>query len=280
MKVKDVMQRNVTSVAEDETLALALQLMLWNDIRHLPVVRAADGRVTGLISERDLLRARAGQADDDVMERQVRDFMISPVEHIHPNADAADAAADLSTRKHGCLPVIDGGELVGIVTVSDLLATIAQYPTGRSQPQAQPASGDGASVQELMRGEPITVFEDDFLLSAAAKMVAGGVRHMCVVDADGRLIGIVSDRDVRSAVGDPARALSTAEPSERLAALRVVDVMTPQPRSVTADQPLSVVLDALLTDRFGAIPVVGGDDKLVGIVSYIDVLSHLAKRVT
>jgi len=55
MKVKDVMQPSAVTVAEDESLGLALQLMLWNEIQHLPVLRPADGRVTGMISDRGIL---------------------------------------------------------------------------------------------------------------------------------------------------------------------------------------------------------------------------------
>jgi acetoin utilization protein AcuB len=274
VKVSDVMQRNVTKVAEDDNLGLALQLMLWNDIRHLPVVRPADGRVTGILSETDMLRARS-TGGAEVLDRKIREFMQSPVDHIHPNADVADAAADLSTKKMGCLPVLDAGELVGIVSVGDLLGTIAVYPTDRRP--AAPSSG--ATAADIMHADPLVVHADDPLLSAAAKMVAAGVRHMVVVDAEQRVIGIVSDRDVRSAVGDPVLAVSDEAPSERLAALQVQSVMTPDPRMVDQAEPVRTVLDALLTDRFGALPVTGEGDKLVGIVSYIDVLKHLADRV-
>jgi CBS domain-containing protein len=98
MKVKDVMQRSVATVAEDESLALALQLMLWNDVRHLPVLRPADGRATGIISERDILPAHQRHRDENVMLRPARDFMVKPPEHIDPNAPLADAAADLAPR--------------------------------------------------------------------------------------------------------------------------------------------------------------------------------------
>ncbi|MDH5671089.1 MAG: CBS domain-containing protein [Myxococcales bacterium] len=274
MKVKDVMQRKVTTVAEDDKLGLALQLMLWNEIRHLPVLRAADGRVTGIVSERDVLRARQGGDDGQVLERQVREFMTSPVDHIHPNAELADAAADLSTRKLGCLPVVDGGELVGIVTVSDLLGTMAQSPLKRSEPLR-----DGATASTLMQRDPITAHADDGLLSATSKMMAAGVRHLVVVDADGQVLGIVSDRDVRTVIGDPVAALEAAadgKASDALQRLRVEDAMTPDPRTVPIDENVRLLLDALLTDRFGALPVVDAQERLVGIVSYIDVLRHVA----
>ena len=167
---------------------------------------------------------------------------------------------------------MDAGELVGILAVGDLLGSMAVYPTQRKAPV------DGtATAGDIMHAEPLVVHSDDPLLSAATKMVSSGVRHMIVVDVDNRVIGIVSDRDVRSAVGDPRRAV-TETPSEKLRAMRVQFVMTKDPRTVERTEPVATVLDALLTDRFGALPVTDDAGKLVGVVSYIDVLKHLAER--
>lgn len=275
MRVEDVMQRNVTSVADDESLGLALQLMLWNDIRHLPVVRSQSGRVVGVLSERDVLRARHEGTDEEILTRPVADFMQAPPHHIHPKAPLADAAADFNANKFGCLPVIDAGQLVGIITVSDVLSTVAQYPAAREQTAPESPTLTAAS---LMRTEPIAARTDDALLAATAKMLAAGIRHVCVIDGDGRLLGMVSDRDVRSAVGDPRRALEQ-EPGEELASITVGDVMTPNPRAIAPDTSVHAVLDTLVAERFGALPVVDADDRLVGIISYLDVLRFLGKRL-
>lgn len=82
MKVREIMQCKVTVIGEDETLGLASQLMLWNDIRQLPVLRPMDGKLAGMLSERDVLRAQQSATPAEAAKRQVRDFMISPVDHI------------------------------------------------------------------------------------------------------------------------------------------------------------------------------------------------------
>jgi CBS domain-containing protein len=275
VQVKDVMQRVVTTIAEDESLALAKQLMLWNEVRHLPVLRPADGRATGIISERDILRAHEREPGESVMGRPVRDFMQSPPEHVHPNADVADAAADLSTKQIGCLLVLDAGELVGVVGVSDVLAIVARYPTERLKPGVEP---NAETVHSIMSANPLVAHADDMLLAAVAQMTAAGVRHLCVVDGDGRALGIVSDRDVRATIGDPRRALGTKPPSAQLAQLRIGQVMTPNPRTVHEREPITTALDALLTERFGALPVIDDHERVRGMLSYLDVLEHFAKR--
>ncbi len=279
MKVQDVMQRNVTTIAEDDSLGLARQLMLWNGVRHLPVLRPADGRASGVISERDILRAHEGARDQGVMGRPVRDFMVHPPEHVSPKADVADAAADLSAKKLGCLLVIDASVLVGIVTVGDVLGVVAQYPADHQQARARGGEHGEDTVGTIMSGEPVVAHGDDALMLAVARMARAGVRHLCVVDGDGFLIGIVSDRDVRGAIGDPRRALAVQRLPERVAHLQVRQVMTPQPRTLRRTDPIAQALDALLTDRFGALPVVDAAGRLEGIVSYIDLLKYLGERV-
>ena len=88
MKVRDVMQKHVTTIGEDESLALAQQVMLWSGIRHLPVRRKPDGRVVGIISERDVLRSfKSLGAEPEGFGRPVSEFMTSPADHIHPDAE-------------------------------------------------------------------------------------------------------------------------------------------------------------------------------------------------
>ena len=94
-------------------------------------------------------------------------------------------------------------------------------------------------------------------------MVAHGIRHLPVVDEMMRVTGIVSERDVRRATG---RALleAGAERGGYVQRLRVGDVMTSDPRTLLADEPLSVAVRALVEDRFGALPVVDNQDRLDG----------------
>jgi CBS domain-containing protein len=130
-----------------------------------------------------------------------------------------------------------------------------------------------------MSSPPIVARPDDLLRTAVAKMTAAGVRHVCVVDGEGRALGIVSDRDVRTVLGDPRRALLAGEqPRERLAQLRVAQVMTRDPRTVRDDAPIAAALDALLIERFGALPVVDERERVRGMVSYLDLLRHFAAR--
>lgn len=269
MRVSDVMQRSVITIGEGESLGRALSLMLRADVRHLPVQRAPAGNVVGVLSERDVLRAHEACPGEDLLARRVSELMRAPVRSVRPQAALADAAASLTGSDLGCLPVIEAGVLVGLITTEDVLAVVAQLPLRAS------AEGARDEVRMLMTPNPLAARADDRVLTTAAKMIRAGVRHACVVDGDERVIGILSDRDVRQVIGDPRHAVESGVP-ERVAELRVASAMTANPRTVQQHDPLSIALDALLTDRFGALPVVDEHDRLRGIVSYIDVLRHLS----
>ena len=110
--VAAVMTEAPLTVEPDDPLAAAARTMERHAIRHLPVV--ADGALVGLLSQRDLLAAADG-------DRLVRDVMSEECMVTHPGASAAEAARALLTFKIGCLPVVDEGALVGIVTESDFV---------------------------------------------------------------------------------------------------------------------------------------------------------------
>jgi acetoin utilization protein AcuB len=274
MQVQDAMQGQVITAAEDESLGLVLTLMRWSELRHVLVLRPADGKLTGVISERDILRAYQLHPDENVLARQVREFMVSPPEHIHPRADLTDAAALLATNRIGCLPVVDAGELVGIITISDVLGAMAQFPP---QPR-QPSASAEPHVAEIMRPDPFSAHPDDPLALAAARMLHENVRHLCVVDGERKLVGILSDRDLRKLMGDPERALRSAQRRVPLAEARVQHAMTASPQTLDPEEPMSAAVVALLAHRFGALPVVDREQHPIGIVSYVDVLKHLADR--
>lgn len=117
--VSDVMVRNVVSVGEGANLGMARSYMRLSVIRHLLVLR--DGKLVGVVSERDVLGAAANHGVAKAWNMTVGDIMSTRVFTTTPKATLASAARILVDRKVGCLPVLSEGELVGIVTTTDLL---------------------------------------------------------------------------------------------------------------------------------------------------------------
>lgn len=126
--VKDIMTRQVETLDPNDDVDLADMLMRLDHLHHLPVVD--DGQLVGLVSQRDLARHQMSPSTGLSPEAQrranlkvkVRDMMVESVTTISPDLTLLQAAELMRERYLGCLPVLEDGELVGIVTGSDLLS--------------------------------------------------------------------------------------------------------------------------------------------------------------
>jgi len=126
----------------------------------------------------------------------------------------------------------------------------------------------------LMTHVPATAAADDNLFDAAARMADRNVRHLPVIDGERHVVGMLSDRDVRSLVGDSSRPLRPDDAKVRLRSLRVGDAMTRDAFVVRQDAPFAEVAKVFTDQKVGAVPVVDDADRLVGIISYVDVFKN------
>jgi acetoin utilization protein AcuB len=131
------------------------------------------------------------------------------------------------------------------------------------------------TARELMTKEPVTVDPMATVRQATGLLQTLDVRHLPVVDDLGALVGMLSDRDLRSLsvpsyAGDEYVGTVQATPEANVASLMSSDVL-----SVEAEAPASEVVEIMLEHKIGAVPVVDADGMLVGIISYIDILRSL-----
>lgn len=265
--VRDVMTRRPVTVDAGAPLEQVRAILLWSSFRHLPVL---DGdRLLGILSDRDVLAAVTEHGAEAAMSLAAREIAHRGVVSTSPDATLPEAANALVAREIGCLPVVEAGRLVGIVTAKDLLGEGSLGAIWREVGAARAAE---PRAREIMTADPVCAPEDAPLFDAVADMAEGGVRHLPVVDAEGRLVGMLSDRDVRAAVGDPREELTRGTRWE-IEGRTVRDVMRQDPVRVELDSTVSEIASALVDERVGAVPVVDEDDHPVGIVSYVDLLA-------
>lgn len=128
-------------------------------------------------------------------------------------------------------------------------------------------------VSRSMVSEVITIDKDASVFEAQEKMAANRIRHLPVIESDQRLIGIVTDRDIRSAMPySMIKNQATAEETEKLAQLTVADIMTHNPKTISPNFTLPDALLLIQKERVGAFPVVDEAGKLKGILSVRDLL--------
>jgi CBS domain-containing protein len=115
---------------------------------------------------------------------------------------------------------------------------------------------------DLMSTPAVALRENVSLRRARLEMELQRIRHIPVIDHEGHLRGIVTERDL-------GRALARARPGARL---NLGDCMRRRVLAVSADSPACEAVELMLRARIGCLPVIGRDDRLVGIVTETDVL--------
>lgn len=122
-RVSDAMTRDPLTVTPRADAAHALGMMRERKIRHLPVVDD-DGELIGIVSERDLLRNALIDEEEQGIHSRIELFYTRDPETIEEDAPLADAARTLLDNKFGCLPVMKGHDLVGILTEADFVKSV------------------------------------------------------------------------------------------------------------------------------------------------------------
>ena len=255
----------------------AINMMVRNKLTGVPVVRASDGQLVGIVSRRDIFR----KFDED----QLSLIMKKEIKTISPDATIREAAEIFCGMRIHRLPVVDNGKLVGIITPTDLLKIVSTMKTN-------------LTAEDVVSTTCVTAYEDEPLTYTIPAMRISDVTALPVLDASGKLVGILTDRDLFSdQVKDDAalKALGISG-EDNLAGYRnvlplfyaatdkyteddrkVKDFMVRNPLTIYKKTNLSEVAKLMLSNDFGQIPVHGNKDDLDGMIYDVDVLKALLK---
>lgn len=128
-------------------------------------------------------------------------------------------------------------------------------------------------VSQSMTRKVITIDKEADVLEAQDKMAQNRIRHLPVVGPEDQLIGIVTDRDIRSALPYGLFVeLASEAVKARIAELKIKDIMSPEPKTISPDYTIQDALLLIQELRVGALPVVDDSGKLKGILSVRDLL--------
>lgn len=139
MLVGERMTRNPVTIQETASIDDGLHLMRERKVRRLPVVDAA-GKMVGIVSDKDLLHAAPSPATTlSVYELHyllakltIKQVMSSPVITVTPDTPLEEAARIMADNKIGGLPVVEGGDLVGIITETDIFKILVELLGARA----------------------------------------------------------------------------------------------------------------------------------------------------
>jgi acetoin utilization protein AcuB len=129
----------------------------------------------------------------------------------------------------------------------------------------------GSFVRDLMTREPITVKASAKLRDAVELVMVRRIRHIPVLDEGGKLVGIITDRDVKRSLPSPLSAIAAEEYEMILDDTDIGRIMTREPATIGVEARVSEALELLISAKVGGLPVVS-DGRLVGIFTERDAL--------
>lgn len=306
LTVADVMSRAVARVGPDAPVGEVVTLLIDRALRALPVVDA-DRRVVGIITDGDLLTRgatalpvrlqqllplseRAAQVAALAQQpRRAADVMTAGPITLPATTPLAEAAATMARHDLKRLPAVDAdGRLVGMVSRSDLLKTVAEGLRQRPEQPLRLADGAPATVGELMIADVPTVHRETPLAEALDRLLETAKRRVVVVDDDRRVVGIITDGDVlrraarRVEIGALQRLATWLGGGARPEGLAVAaqgrtaaDIMTDPVVTIPAGAPIGEAIRLMMAHQVKRLPVVDADGRLRGLVGRAAVLSAL-----
>ena len=284
MNVMNYATRDVVTLPPSASIDTAISLMEERSIHH--VVVTTGNRVVGMVSDRDIListgwmlsierKARKGGEGKAkvVGPTQIHEIMSRPVVCLTIAHTARDAALLMLDRKISAVPVLNQDRLDGLITETDLL----KWPP-LSEVEADHMLTH--KVGDLMRVNVLSVAPDAPLTDLIHLFRTRRIRHAPVV-LQGKLVGIVSDRDVRRALGWAGVQEIQAECEGRIVEAEspqtAGDVMHVDVRTVGISTVLRDALRLMLDERIHSLPVVEAQ-CLKGIVTETDFLRAFARK--
>ena len=299
LQVRDVMTRDVRSVRSDARVREAVEALVGQAYRALPVVDAS-GSLVGVVSNSDFverggLEARIellnvmGERDRKQYLKRLTDRPVSVVMTgdpvtVKPTATLAEATRLLSERRLKRLPVIDSdGHLVGILCRADVLRAVAEaFP--RREREAAASSETIRVARDVMRTDAPVVEADADLPEVVDAVCSTRLNRAIVIDKDSRVVGVLSDaavlRALGSAGGSVVGALMRGVGIADAPKVAARDLMTSHAHAVGPETALSQVARVMTEHRRKIVPVIDADGRLLGIIDRADLLhaTHGALR--
>ncbi len=279
LSLADLMTPSPATLKPEDGLDAAMRIFDGFPFRHLPVVENKE--VLGVLSDRDVQLATGWLSTSERMRdawgrtlptpKQISEVMISPVHCANLTQSPQEAAAMMVEHRIGCLPILDEGMLVGIVTETDILGAFMHQMATDNVPREwrQP-------VSMHMRSSPIALDPNIEIGAALDLCLSNHIRHLPVVEG-GKLIGLLSDRDIRLGLARSSISDTQAQSEGRMSIpnIRVFSVMS---QFIIPIRPSCTLTDAagiLVKNKISCLPVVA-KDKLLGMLTQTDILRHFA----
>ena len=338
--VEDIMSHDIKTLTLDDTVEGCLKFMKDYKVRHVPIIDIPTEKeekpyFVGVVSQRDVFRqispyvGKIGEEETDLkaMRQTLGQIVTRNPKSVSPQTPIPDMITFMVEDRIDMVPVLDDGDMVGMVTSADIVKLFVRLDAIRQLHVRDPKPGkvggapqggnprnkqlldllSGGSgemadvlssvlrtVEDVMTGQVVWLEEQDNLAKAMDVMQAGKFRHVPIVDKEGRLMGIISDRDIlrylpiRSRQGriQGARSAGTraevfrsnlfdVAPEDTSLGLPLRKIMSQEIVHVLPTCSFYDAVKMLHDMKISCLPVVDDEKKLRGIVTATDVMRGL-----
>ncbi len=249
-QVKEIMTKFVFATKPEATMQEAAILMGKKHIGSLIVTK--DRTPLGIVTERDLLTRVLAYGRNPTNET-VEAYMSSPLITISPDARIKEAAETMYKRK-GRLAVFDGGELVGIVTASDLIRSMPEVPETQVQ------------VDDFMTRTVVTA-EENTPLTTILKIMGEERIGSVVITRQGKHFAIFTERDLLSKIFVEDKSMS----------IPVGDVASSPLITIPSGTSVHKAASTMAEKHIRRLPVAAPEGQLVGIITARDLVEAYAR---
>jgi len=308
---QDIMTKEVRTLTLDHTVSACIRLMKALDVRHIPLVDAPlDGDkkpyFVGIISDRDVLRMtptfldKPGEQETDrqALRQLLAQLVQRKTKTVSPETPISEVITTMLDNHFDMVPVIIDKEVVGIITSMDIVRVFLKIT--RTLHQLCPDMDDsllpsGANplhkwisqtVRDIMTEQVITLSPQDELFRAIDIMQENEFRHIPIIDEQGKLQGIISDRDVlrhlhyagRRPLQPPKKFrdhLFKADPDFVNLWIPLETIMTAKVTHVPPEAATYTVAEKLRKSKVSCLPVADDQNNLMGIVTTTNLMSTL-----
>jgi len=258
MKIEQVMTKKIIDVNKNDDLGYVLDLMEKYDITKIPVMDKH--RLVGIVTDNKIadklgsIRSK-GIPAAHMHASSVLDKKFDPVA---PDDDVETILKTVGEPGLTMLPVIERDELVGVVTKADLLPLIKSKK----------------KIKEVMNEEIHSVSPEDRVVHARRILLDNDIARIPVVN-EGRVVGIVSDREIAFAFAKIKKAFSLGQQHYRIREILVKDVMKKNVVTMPENATIKDTADLMIKQDIGCVPIVDNKDKIKGMVTRTDLLKKL-----
>ncbi len=308
---QDIMTKEVRTLTLDHTVSACIRLMKTLGFHHIPLLDTPfEGdkkpHFVGVVSDRDVLRMTSLSIDkpggQETDRRALRQLLAQLVERnvktVSPETPMPEIITTMLDNHIDMVPVIVAEEIVGIITTTDVIRVFLKL--GKTLHQLCPDMDDsplpaGANplhkwisqtVRDIMTEQVISLTPQDELFRAIDTMQEGEFRHIPITDEQGKLLGIISDRDILRHLHYAGRRplqrqkkfhdhLFRYDPGFINLMMSLETIMTGKVTHVPPETSAYTAAEKLLKSKVDCLPVVDDQNNLMGIVTTVDLMSTL-----